>query len=330
MFDKSNKHLIVSAPYRISLGGGGTDLPFYAQKKGGFLITAAIDEYITVLVAKRQLDKKLFLQYSKTEMVEKLEDINHVILREILKYYKIKDSFQIATFSTMPTYTGLGASSTLIVAIIKAINELYGKNISKIRLAEEAYRVEREILGLSGGFQDQYIASFGGIQILNISKNLKIKISSLNISPNKLRKLQKSLILIYSGIERKSESIINEQKEKILDTVEAYDQIKKIGKISLEFLKNGEIENLGKAMDDHWKIKNKMTASMSNSKIDGMYEELKSFGSPGGKIIGAGGGGFFLMAVEKNIEIFKKRVKAANYNFVEFSFEKKGAHVIQN
>lgn len=326
----NKKHLIVSAPYRISLGGGGSDLPFYASKKGGFLITAAINEYITVLVAKRQLDKKLFLQYSKVEKVDRLEEISHIILKEVLQFYKIKDSFQIATFTTMPSYTGLGASSALIVALVKAIRELYDQPISKVELAQEAFHIEREILGLTGGYQDQYISSFGGIQILNISKELKVEVTNLHLDPFIFQKLQDSLILIYSGVERKSENIIKEQKENILDTIEAYDLIKEIGKSSLTYIKNGEIDKLGKAMDDHWKIKNKMTKNISNSSIDNMYNDLKSFGSLGGKIVGAGGGGFFLMAVEHNIEAYKNKLKANNYNFVEFSFEKKGVHVIKS
>ena len=175
---KKKKHIIVSSPYRISLGGGGTDLPFYASKKGGFLITAAIDEFITVSVAKRSLDRKIFLQYSTTEMADSLDQLSHEVLREILRYFKITEAFQVATFSTMPAYTGLGASSTLIVGLVKAIREMHNKSIGPIRLAQEAYHIEREVLGLAGGFQDQYIAALGGIQILNISKNASIFINT--------------------------------------------------------------------------------------------------------------------------------------------------------
>lgn len=325
---KMRKHIIVSSPYRVSLGGGGTDLPFYALQKGGALISAAIDEYITVLVAKRSLDKKIFLQYSVTEMADSIEQINHKILKEILIYFKISESFQIATFSTMPTYTGLGASSTLIVAITKAIYELYGKSISSIKLAEEAYHIEREILGLSGGFQDQYIAALGGIQLLEISKDLKIKAKSLEIEDKSLQKLQNSLFLIHSGVERNSEKIIHQQ-EKELDIVDAYDQIKIIGKSSVDYLINGDIKKLGKAMDDHWKIKQKMTKSMSSFAIDRMYLELKSFGSIGGKIVGAGGGGFFLMVVDKNKNLFIDNAKRNNYNFVDFKFEFNGTHIVR-
>ena len=327
---KVRKHLIVRSPYRISLGGGGTDLPFYASQKEGFLITGAIDVYMTILVARRNLDKKIFLQYSNTEMVDALEDISHRMLREILRYFKITDSFQVATFSTMPSYTGLGASSTLVVGIVKAIRELCGIATHPIKLAEEAFHIEREILGFAGGFQDQYIAALGGIQILEINKDLKVRAKALQIEERILKKLQKSFFIVHSGIERKSGKIIKEQekKQKDVNVFDAYDQIKSIGKFSEDYLRNGDILKLGQAMDDHWRIKKSITKNISNSVIDQMYLELKSFGSPGGKIIGAGGGGFFLMVVDKNKKEFNKKVTDGGYRFVDFKFDFKGAHIV--
>ena len=194
-------------------------------------------------------------------------------------------------------------------------------------MAEEAYRIEREILGLSGGFQDQYIAALGGIQILKINSDLKVLTKPLQIGDKSLKKLQTSLFLIYAGVDRNSEKII-ESQEKALGIIDAYDQIKSIGKLSVDYILNGEIEKLGKAMDDHWKIKKKMSQKMSNSNIDNMYLELKSFGSIGGKIIGAGGGGFFLMVVNKNKKEFIETATRNNYKFIDFEFEFKGAHTV--
>ena len=329
MKDRERKHIMVRSPYRISLGGGGTDLPFYASKKGGFLITGAIDEYMTILVAKRNLDKKIFLQYSSTEMVESIDDISHRMLKEILRYFKITESFQIATFSTMPSYTGLGASSTLIVGIVKAIRELFGTHIHPLKLAEEAFHIEREILGHAGGYQDQYISALGGIQVLEISNELKVKARSLDIDKKTLNKIQSGLFIIHSGIERDSGKMIEQQeKEQETDIFGIYDHIKEIGKSSVDYLKNGEVKELGQAMDEHWKIKKKLTKSMSNSSIDKMYVELKSFGSPGGKIIGAGGGGFFLMVVDSNPEKFIHNATQNGYKFVDFEFEFQGAHTV--
>ena len=280
-------------------------------------------------MARRTLDKKIYLQYTQTEMVDEIDQINHRILKEILRYYKITEAFQVATFSTMPTQTGLGASSTLIVGLINAIHKLNNIPISRIKLAEEAFKFEREILGLAGGFQDQYIAALGGIQILEIDKNLQVNTKPLNLEKKIINKLQNSLFLVHTGIQRNSEKII-EGIQKELDSFDAYDKIKEIGKSSVDYLKSGDIQKLGLAMDDHWRVKQRITKSISNLAMDNMYLELKSFGALGGKVIGAGGGGFFLMVVDKNKKEFIKKVAENNYNFVDFSFDFKGSHVIAN
>ena len=329
MFNRNNqkKYSIVSAPYRISLGGGGTDLPFYASKREGFLVSGAINEYITVLVARRTLDHDIFLQYSKTEKVNKLDDVKHDLIREVLRYFNIYDSFQLSTFSTMPTFTGLGASSTLIVAIVKAIHNLNNSKRNPIQIAEEAFHIEREVLGLAGGFQDQYISSLGGIQIISVSKDLLVKTKPLKLESKVLSKLQNCLFLIYTGVGRESEIIIKDQQEEH-NIQEAYDKIKSIGESSIEYMKKGQISALGNAMHQHWEVKKAMTRSMSNSQIDKMYLTLRSLGSIGGKIIGAGGGGFFLMVVTENKKEFKKKAIEKGFKFVNFDFEFSGAHTI--
>lgn len=330
MFKK--KYSIASAPYRISLGGGGTDLPFYARKRKGALISASINEYITVMVAHRSLDSDIFLQYSKTERCHSVNEINHDIIREVLKYFKINKSFQIATFSSMPTFTGLGASSTLIVALLTAIYDLKGKKKSKKSIAEKAYYIERKILKLSGGFQDQYIASFGGIQLIKISKSLNVSIKQLHIGKSVMNKLNNSLFLIHSEVDRKSEKIILKQKKESekdqIRVFDAYDEIKNIGKDSIDLISSGKISKLGKLMDKHWEIKKSISTSISSNHLNNMYEKLKSFGAIGGKIIGAGGGGFFLMVVDRKKNFFKRKLKMNSFKIVDFSIEEKGAHVI--
>lgn len=331
MFSKK-KFTIASAPYRISLGGGGTDLPFYASKNTGHLISAAIDEYITVMVAHRQLDNNIFLQYSDTEVAKNISKVNHEILKEILMYFKISDSFQIATFSTMPTFTGLGASSVLIVAAIKAISNLFGNKLTNLQVAQKAFHVEREILGLKGGYQDQYISSLGGIQSIEVTKSLRVNCKQLKIHKDQLEKLQRSLYLVYSSLDRESVKIIRDQEKevkinesKIFNT---YDQIKDIGKDAIEQLKKGEIKKFGIGMDRHWKLKKTITNSISNSSLDIMYDKLKSLGALGGKIVGAGGGGFFLMVVDKNQNTFRKKVIQAGNIILDFKLDFEGVKII--
>jgi len=333
MLKFKKKHSVASAPYRISLGGGGTDLPFYASKNEGFMISASIDEYITVMVAKRSLDKDIFLQYSETERVNSIDKVSHQIIRELLKYFKIYDSFQVATFSTMPTFTGLGASSTLIVAFIKSIRNLMGQTRTNIEIAEEAFHVEREILGLAGGYQDQYISSLGGIQIIKVSKDLKVACEPLVLGKKELKSLQESIFLIYTTIERRSENIIEDQKKKLKSddklVLDAYDQIKSIGIRAVSELTEGRIREFGIGMDDHWKIKKTISSSISSTNIDTMYEEIKSLGALGGKIIGAGGGGFFMMVVDKQRDLFKEKLVNNGYKVLDFKFEFNGAHVLK-
>ena len=324
------RHAVARAPYRISLGGGGTDLTFYAKEKGGFLISAAIDEYISVMVAHRKLDNDIFIQYSDVERVRNVNDIKHNIIREVLKYFKISHAFQVSTFSTMPTFTGLGASSTLIVALIKSIRELLNEKISETKLAEEAYYIEREVLNLSGGFQDQYISSLGGVKIIKIDKKLNVECKNLDLRKDVIEELEQKLILIHSKVDRRSDKIIDSQIDEFQKNekqiIEIYDKIKNIGKNSVECIKNKDWSNLGKLMDDHWKIKKRLSDGISSSSIDEMYLELKSFGSQGGKIIGAGGGGFFLMVVDKDVDNFKKKAEKKDYKLVDYKIDFNGAH----
>ena len=159
------KNVITNTPYRISLGGGGTDLPFYFKERGGFLISAGIDQYMTVHLAERKLDDKIFLQYSETEWTDNIADINHRLIKNILQYYNLTKSIQVSTISSMPTYTGLGASSTLTVGLVNAIVKLKGLCLSRMEVAEVSYDIERNMTKLEGGYQDQYIASLGGIKL---------------------------------------------------------------------------------------------------------------------------------------------------------------------
>jgi len=324
------RHSVARAPYRISLGGGGTDLPFYAKKNGGYLITAAIDEYITVMVANRTLDDDIFIQYSEVERVKSTRDIRHNIIREVLNYFEIDKSFQVSTFSTMPTFTGLGASSTLIVALIRAIRDIKDIEISDTKLAEEAFYIERKILNLSGGFQDQYIASLGGIQIIEIGKDLNIKCKSMNLKKEIINELENKLFLIHSNIDRKSDVIIDSQinalKNNEFHILDSYDKIKDIGIKSAKCIRNRDWTKLAILMDNHWEIKKNLSDCITNKQIDTIYLELKSFGALGGKIIGAGGGGFFLMVVNNDIEKFKKKVNKAGYKFINYKIDLTGAH----
>ena len=321
------KNVITNTPYRISLGGGGTDLPFYFKEKGGFLISAGINQYLTIHLAERILDDKIFLQYSETEWKDNVEDLNHRLIKNILKYYDLTKGIQVSTISSMPIYTGLGASSSLTVGLVNAINKLKGLNLSAIEVAEISFHIERNIAKLDGGYQDQYIASLGGIQVIEISENAKISCRRLKISSKNLEKIKSGLVLIHSRVNRQSERIIKSQHSS-KTMMKCYDRIKEIGIMSENLLLNGNIVDFGLAMDEHWSVKKQISNLISNSYLDDIYIKLKNAGANGGKIIGAGGGGFFLMAVPENLEGFNNELKKLDLRAITFDFDTLGSHVM--
>lgn len=323
-----NKLVISQTPYRISLGGGGTDLPFYASEKGGTLITAAIDQYVKVSVAKRPIDDKILVQTTDVQFSDEVDEVENEIIREALRYYSLTKAIQVATFTTIPTGIGLGSSSTLIVGLVRAFSVMIGQELSAMEIGSIAYHIEREILGLSGGIQDQYIAALGGIQVLNLDTSGRVSSSPLLIEENKRYKLEKHLVLLYAGRERDSHKIIKSQESDLERAFEVYDQIKAIGRRSIDLLQEADIEGLGKAMDEHWELKRTLSQEISTSKFDELYMKLKKLGSTGGKIVGAGGGGFFMMAVPGNVDIYHSKINDLGYRYLDWKFEFKGTHLI--
>ena len=302
------KLVISQTPYRISLGGGGTDLPFYSNEKGGTLITAAIDQYVKVSVAQRPLDDLILVQTTDVQFSSDLDKLNNEFVREALRYFNLNKSIQVATFTTIPTGIGLGSSSTAMVGLVNSLSTFKGHNYSVMEIAQIAHLVEREILKVSGGVQDQYIAALGGIQIININPQGEVSTHPLVIKEENRLIVEKHLILIYTGEERSSSKIIKSQESDLKKTFEVYDEIKEIGRQSMYLLMNADIEGLGKAMDRHWNIKKTLSKKMSSSKLDDLYIKLKNLGSPGGKIVGAGGGGFFMMAVPENVDLYLSKI----------------------
>ena len=322
--------VIVKSPYRISLGGGGTDLPFYFKERGGLLISASINQYMTVSAAARVLDDQFFIQTSYTQWANQLDDLTHDIIREALRYFGIKKGFQVATYSTLPTTTGLGASSTLMVALVNTLNLLKGNVTGPWEAAKEAHHLERDILKLEGGVQDQYIAALGGIKILEVSKDGEVNAKELNIPEHNRHELERGLVLVYTSEVRDSTKVISSQQTDRERMLENYDQIKEIGKESAQYLIKGDVSNLGEAMDRHWAIKKQLSKEISNSYLDDIYIQLKKIGSPGGKIIGAGGGGFFMMAVPGSADEYLSEVSRLGFRFLDWRFEFNGAHMIDS
>ena len=320
--------IIVRSPFRIPIAGGGTDLDFYYKKRGGDLISATINQYIYILISKRPLDKKILIQNTETQFANNIKDVKNKLIKEVFSYLGFKKSIQVANISTLPTQTGLGSSSSLTVGLIKGLLKIKKKNISKNNLAKVAYKIEREKLKFDGGWQDQIIASYGGIQRIKINKRGKFKCSSVKIKKNNLLKLEKHFILVYSGGTRNSEKIITEQRKNNEKIIQNYDKIKSKVKLIEKYLIQGNFVKIGNIFHDHWIEKKKLTKNISNRKLDKMYNDMMlSQLFYGGKIIGAGGGGFFLMVLKdenKTIKFLNKK----KFRYTKIKFDHFGAKVI--
>jgi len=291
--------MIVSrTPLRISLGGGGTDLPFYARKHGGSMITAAINKYVYITVSPR-IQKNIKLNYSKTELVDKVDDIKHPLIREAMKLTGVKDSIEIHSTAEIPSGTGLGSSGAFAVGLINALYYYMGDIVSKYKLAEDASHIIMDVLKEPCGKQDQYASAFGSLNHLGISTANRVTITPINITHESIMELEKNLMMFYTGFTRSANEILCEQKENAgKDSGEGifdfYHEIKKIGEASLPCLEKGDLKSFGRWMHTHWKLKRKISKKMTNDDIDKWYSIAMKNGALGGKIIGAGGGGFLL------------------------------------
>lgn len=324
--------IITRSPFRISLGGGGTDLPFYAEKKKGCLITAAINRYIYVSVHRRVLDKLIWLSYSKQETQNDINLVQHDLIRETLKLVNITDSVEIHSMTELSGRAGLGGSSSFLTALLHALYTYKGLDISKNKLAEDATHIERVVLQNQGGIQDQYIAAYGGFCTIQNSSLTDVKVENLNLKNEIIDQLSKNLLLFYTGVKRSSSMMVKSQKDENGEDeiIKFYDSIKDIGLTAKKALVDGNLDVFGKTFHDHWMLKREFTKNMSNDNFDIIYKKALEYGALGGKIIGAGGGGFFLFYVGSDQDKFCEKMKELNLIQVKFGFDFEGTKLILN
>ena len=316
--------IICRSPLRISLGGGGTDLESYFSKKGGYLIAGAIDKYVYTGI-HRTFQNEILLKYSSFEKRNNIEKIKHPIIKAVLeKYIPTIKNIEITSFADIPAGTGLGSSSSFTTALINGLMYMNLDRLNCDELAEAACEIEIDILNEPIGKQDQYIASWGGIREFIFNKNGKVTNKLVYSNIDDYIKLKNNLLLVYTGKTRKASSILSYQKNKSKDSnsnmIKNLDQVKKMGKEFSKFLKNKDYVSYGKLMNEHWQIKKKRSKAMSNKHIDDLYSYGISNGANGGKVIGAGGGGFILFQTDNPgslmAQFAKKNIKAVDFNFV--------------
>ena len=326
--------IISRAPLRISLAGGGTDLPFYYKKFGGFVIGAAVRKYIYVTVSKH-FEKIIKLNYSKTEICTSPNQVKHPIVRESLKLLGINDHIEINSIADLPARSGLGSSGGFTVGLLNGLYCYLGKDITKKRLAETACHIEMDLLKEPVGKQDQYIASFGGFSCISINKQGYVHTIPLRISNESIQDLEHNLTFFYTGVLRSASKVLKDQKrssEKNNSSLESLTRIKEIGYKIKKCLEADDLDEFGRLMDDHWKEKIKTSNEISNDVFNRYYDLAKRNGVLGGKIIGAGGGGFFMFYTnsrEKKMNLRKEFIRCG-LNEVRMPFELEGTKIILN
>ena len=293
--------IIVRSPLQITLGGGGTDLPSYYREHEGFLVAAAIDRYVYITI-HQMFQSGFIIKYSLLERVERREDIHHPIVREALVLTGVADKVEIASMADIPAGTGLGSSGSFTTALLRALHVHQKNIISTQELAEQACHIEIERLREPIGKQDQFIAAYGGVTCFRFNKNDTVDVWPATVSAETLYNLEDGLVMFFTGMSRSASEILKDQddrsKSKDSAIIDNLHYVKDLGLRSLKALETGDLRKFGALMDEHWRHKKKRSGAMSNPEIDKWYELAIRCGALGGKLIGAGGGGFLLFYTE--------------------------------
>jgi len=321
--------IITRTPFRISLCGGGSDLPAFYEKNGGCVISTTINKYMYITSHPSFDNKTTVLKYSKTESVNDIKKIEHPIFRECLRKENI-EGLEITSIADVPQGTGLGSSSAFTVGLIKNIKCHKRQYISDKDVAESACNMEIDILKNPIGKQDQYAAAFGGLNFYQFNKDGSVDVEPVLIEADKFKQLEKNLIMLYVGGEHSASSILKEQSKNMTSVKEKEDGQKRIVELTYNLkyeLENGNIDAVGKVLHENWLIKKTLASGISNPDFDKWYDLALESGALGGKILGAGGSGFFLFYVPEDKQAnFRKKMKMLPE--MEFKFDHQGTTVI--
>ncbi|MBI3610068.1 MAG: galactokinase [Nitrospirae bacterium] len=323
--------IITRSPLRITLGGGGTDLPSYYRKHGGSLITAAIDKYVYVTVM-RPFTEGIYLKYSKLEQVETADDVQHPIIREAIRMLDFRTpQLEITSLADIPAGTGLGSSGSFSTALLKALHVHRRRMLHASELAELACEIEIGRLGEPVGKQDQYAAAYGGVTCFTFNPDDTVKVCPLNTKMPTLFELEDNLLLFFTGFSRNASSILQDQKHRTERSdsamLENLHYVKALGLRCLEAIESGKLTLFGELMHEHWERKKRRFSGMSNPDIDAWYELARNNGAIGGKLVGAGGGGFLLFYTEEHRRLRAAMAKAGLQE-MRFKFDFEGTKVL--
>ncbi|MEO8726950.1 MAG: galactokinase [Acidobacteriaceae bacterium] len=322
--------IIARSPLRITLGGGGTDLPSYYRDHGGFLVAAAIDKYVYVSVM-RPFSPGIYLKYSKLENVASIDEVQHPIIREALRAVGSPAQIEITALADIPAGTGLGSSGSFTTALLKALFAHQRRLLPPNDLAELACDIEIQQLGEPIGKQDQYAAAYGGMTCFTFNQDGSVAAEPLRISADTVHDLEDHLMLFFTGFSRSASGILQDQDARTRSSdsemVANLHYVKELGIRSKQALEGGDTARFGELMHEHWEHKRKRSPAMSNAKIDEWYALGRANGAVGGKLVGAGGGGFLMFYAEDHKRL-RQTMLAAGLEEVRFRFDFEGTKVV--
>lgn len=321
--------IITQTPLRVSLAGGGTDLKAFYDLEDGRTISLAIDKYVFVIVSQR-FDDKIYVNYTKKEIVDRTDDLQHELVREAMRTTGLSNGVEVTMLADIPSEgSGLGSSSSLTVGLLNAFHMYEGRQVTAEQLAHEACQIEIDVCGKPIGKQDQYIAAYGGIHEFEYHRDGTVGVRRVRLSTADTRRLGSELMLFYTDVTRRSSEILTEQRSQTVANADYLRQLKHCVSQVTHALETGRLDLIGDVLHHSWGLKKKLANNISNRAIDEMYELALSAGATGGKIAGAGGGGFLLLYVPRHRQ---DAVRNALHGFREFPWllEQDGSKVIFN
>lgn len=330
--------IITRTPFRVTLGGGGTDLPSYYEKHGGFIFAMGLDKYMYIMVNPPIVDAKIRLHYTRSETVDHVSELQHELAREALRYHGIESRMEISSMADLPEGTGLGSSAAYLVGLLTAIRSYRRDYTSLQSVAEEACEIEIDILGKSVGKQDQYMAVFGGMTVLDIQRDGAVDVRTVELPSGSIDAFVANTHLYYTGVRRQASDVLKHQHQAMQEgnshrdrVEESLHQIKDLGYRILDAIEGEDFDRWGELLHEHWEHKKRMSDKISLSGVDEIYEHVRQeYGVLGGKIAGAGGGGFMMLYAPGHHRALEAFMASQGMPRLHYDVEHEGAKVLAN
>lgn len=330
--------IITRTPFRITLGGGGTDLPSYYREHGGFVFAMGIDKYMYIMVNPPTVDDLIRLHYSRSETVSHVSELRHELAREALRHQGIERRMEVSSMADLPDGTGLGSSGSYLVGLLTALHQYRRDYVPIQTVAEEACTIELEILQKAVGKQDQYMAAFGGLTVLDIDRDGSVAVRSVEIPSGSLAALLANTHMYYTGVRRSATEILAEQNSALENgsrsasaTADALHRIKDLGYRILEAIEAEDYDGWGRLLHEHWESKKRLSQRITLSAVDELYEHVRSeYGVLGGKIAGAGGGGFLMLYCQSDHRRLEAFMESRGMPRLHYQAAHEGSKVVAN